>query len=173
MTAKTRNVGLLLIAFAVVPALAFGWWWYGRRGGDPSWSKAVGTRTREELQRQLVGNWHAMDGSDRVFAFDERWRVSSMGQGTGLQEVHPDMVAGRVTYEIDTSNDLPTLQINYPPGSERASQQFHIRRLEPGVLEWGQDATDLEKASEAFERLPGDPISVINEEEENDDPGAS
>lgn len=168
MTAKTRNRVLLLIALVVLSVLAVGWWWLGTHSDKP-----LETRTREEIQRQLVGNWRSIevndDGENHVLAFDNRWRVSFDGQGTGMQEFHPDLRAGRVTYEIETSAGLPVLQIKYPPGADEKSQRFLIRRLAPDALEFAEDGAESEDSSIAFRRMPGELLSAINDDESVND----
>jgi len=168
---------LLLIALAVLSALAVGWWWLGRHSDKPLETrtqkeipdKPLETRTREEIQRQLVGNWQSIDGTKHVLAFDDRWRVSFDGKGTDMQKFHPDLVAGRVTYEIDTSADLPVLQINYPPGADETSRRFRIRRLASDELEWAEDGSESEDSSIAYRRLPGELFTAINDDESVDD----
>lgn len=127
--------------------------------------KTIDEQTRDEIQSQLVGTWQANDGTERVFSFDKKWRVTFVGKGLGPQEVDPELVEGRVKYDIEASPDPPTLSIVHPQTAEGISGQYRVKRLTDEEMDLVRIEDGQQTDLVTFVRTDPKPFSWIEEEE--------
>ena len=97
--------------------------------------KPLAERSREEIQKDLVGTWKAKGDVDTLLSFDAQGRVPFLGKGDGAQVVEMDFLQGKVRYEIDTNGGSPKLQITRPSENNAPARRFEITRVTADELE--------------------------------------